>query len=94
MDTILVSSGYHAPTLEMLRRDWRVIDIPNQTDAWIYLTQCDQLPMAIAIGYVRHPDHYATAENLKIRLPAHVMLQRLQKLDPDLPVVILSLIHI
>ena len=93
METVLVSSGYRSHTLVALRQHWDVVDIPSHEDALAHLTAAQELPAAVAIGYVTWPEagvelEWDSPASSARNLPAHVMLQRVLELDRDLPVVI------
>lgn len=86
-DYILLCSGFPPATVEMLREQWAIKDILLQQDALAYLENCPRLPLAAVIGCVSPswPDESDTAFG---QPSAHILLDRLRELDPELPVIV------
>ena len=92
MDSILLSSGFTDETINELRQHWHVIEIANHQAAMEYLESCEELPKALCIGLIKTitDDNSSewTFDDAGHPLPGHVMLRQIQRLDPDLPVII------
>ncbi len=91
MQTILLSSGYSKQTLDTLRKQWKVLDIPDHAEALEYLKNCSRLPDAVAIGLVPRVNRKKAPQSdidTTSQLLAQAMLQEVLTLDPDLPVII------
>ena len=91
MQTVLLSSGYAERTLAALDKHWKVLDIPQHTEALEYLKNCSRLPDAVAIGFVpsiKMKDNSQPDPDTPSEILAQAMLQEVLNLDSDLPVII------
>ena len=92
MHSILLSSGFTDETINELRQHWHVIEIPSQREAMEYLETCSELPSALCIGNVATIKDGSGADwafdDHGHELPGHQMLRQIQRVDPDLPVII------
>ncbi|NLE29946.1 MAG: sigma-54-dependent Fis family transcriptional regulator [Phycisphaerae bacterium] len=78
--TILLTSHYPSRVVEMVRRQWKVIDIPDQREALAFLRACTTMPWAISIGIVDNTDPKA--------FDGKSMLREIHKLDANIPVIV------
>ena len=88
LPTVLLSSGFPRLTHEAVAGSYRIIDRPLHQDALLWLQQTEQLPDAVVIGYVESDWQGEDAIPTEPYLPAHRMLQAIQAIDKDLPVVV------
>jgi DNA-binding NtrC family response regulator len=79
-DTVLLTSGYPESVVDEARKHWHVIDIASQREAIEHLRGMAELPAAVCIGYANSQDEQD--------LSAETALSQIQKLDPQVPVVI------
>jgi DNA-binding NtrC family response regulator len=79
-DTVLLTSGYPESVVNEARKRWHVIDIRSQQEAIDYLHTMVELPAAICVGLAGVPD--------RGDISAETALGQIQKIDPQLPVVI------
>lgn len=89
--SILLTSGYCEETLSVLRERWCVEDVAEQVEALAYLKRCDELPVAVVVGYVPpagHVDEDKKLEHWAGELTASGMLHEVLALDADLPVIV------
>lgn len=89
-DTILLTSGFRPETVSLLKPRWDIAYYHPHMEALEYIESCDALPLAVVIGYVKRTPFGERPDwsDDDPELPAHVMLRKIQDIDPDLPVIV------
>ncbi len=86
---ILISSGFSPATLAFLQAHWEVTSIDDPEEALAFLRGAEDLPLAVVIGLVGNQwPQSSHADYDGLRLPAHLTLDEIQRLDRDLPVIV------